>query len=163
MTPDYLWQLATDIIDLAEQSLDPDLTEQDPPGRVFVHHGQPVIEFCDTGTLCVWYDRIETRQVGRSDAHQKQLIVTFFIDLWRCWPVGNNIPPSLETIEEAVRLQHIDVWCLVNGVQRGFDGTVGCELVQYQEVRALGPLGGMAGWRMPVTVGLTGVPPSLPS
>lgn len=164
MTPDYLWLLATQILDLAEQSLDPDDTEQDAPDRVFIAHGQPVVEFCEgPGTLVVWYDTISTRQVGRSDAMQKQLVITFFIDLWRCWPVGQNLPPSVEVIEEAVRLQHIDVWCLVNGVQQGFDQIVGCELVQFQEVRTLGPLGGVAGWRMPVTVGLSGYTASLPS
>jgi hypothetical protein len=55
---------------------------------------------------------------------------------------------------------HIDAWCLVNGIQENLSRVVGCELVQYQEVRTLGPLGGMAGWRMPVTVGLNGVIPS---
>lgn len=156
MQPDYLWRLAANLLALADDSLDPALTGQDVPGRQFIHHGQPVIEFCETGTLAVWYDAISTRQVGRSDAMQRQLVATFSIDLWRCWPIGNNIPPSLETVEEAVRLLHTDVWCLVNGVQRGFDGLTGCELVQFQEVRSLGPLGGMAGWRMPITVGLTG-------
>ena len=156
MKHDYLWLLASRFMDLAEDSLAPALTEQDLPGRRFINHGQPVVEFCETGTLAIWYDTITTRQVGRNDAMQKQLVSTFFIDLWRCWPVGNNIPPTLEVVEDAVRLLQIDVWCLVNGVQKGFDHVVGCELVQFQEIRSLGPLGGMAGWRMPVTVGLTG-------
>jgi len=158
---DYLWLVAKQLLSLSEKSLDPTITGSDLPGRRFVHHGQPVVEFCETGTLTVWHDSLETRQVGRNDANQVQLVTTFFVDIWRCWPVGNNVAPSLERIEEAVRLLHIDVWCLVNGVQKGFSKLAGCELVQYQEVRTLGPLGGMSGWRMPLTVGLTGVAPLL--
>lgn len=159
MQKDYIWLLSQQLLALAESALDPAITGQDLPGRRFVHHGQPVVEFCETGTLALWHDPIQTRQVGRSDANQVQLVTTFFIDVWRCWPVGNNIPPSLERIQDAVRMLHIDVWCLINGIQKGFSDLSGCELVQYQEVRSLGPLGGMSGWRMPVTVGLSGVAP----
>lgn len=161
LNPDYLWQISTEILSLAEQAIAPEITERDLPGRRFVHHGQPVVEFCDTGTLCVWHDFIESRQVGRRDAPQLQLVTTFVIDLWRCWPVGTNIAPSLEVIEDAVQMLHNDAWCLINGFQGGFKELTGCELVQYQEMRTLGPLGGMAGWRLPVTVGLTGYSPML--
>jgi|688.fasta_scaffold01756_14 hypothetical protein len=160
MAPDYLWRLAEDLLVLAEDALDPTRTGIDLPDVRYVHHGQPVVEFCDGGVLSLWHDVIQTRQVGRNDAGQTQLVVTFFIDIWRCWPIGTHIPPSLETIQDAVKMLHIDAWCLVNGIQENLSRVVGCELVQYQEVRTLGPLGGMAGWRMPVTVGLNGVIPS---
>lgn len=160
MNETYLWDLSQRLLKLAEKAIDPIRTKQDLPGRRLIHHGQPVVEFCDTGILALWHNPIETRQVGRRDAPQLQVVTTFSIDLWRCWPVGNNIPPSVERIEEAVRLLHIDAWCLVDGIQNGLSDFANCELVQYQEVRALGPLGGMAGWRFPVTIGLSGKLPS---
>jgi hypothetical protein len=156
---DYVWLLSEQLLELAEKSLDPTLTGQDLPGRRFIHHGQPVVEFCETGTLSIWHDRFTSRQIGRRDAPQLLLTTTFFVDVWRCWPVGNNIPPSLERIQDAVRMLHIDVWCLINGLQKGFSKIAGCEHIEYEDVTSLGPLGGMAGWRMPVTVGLPGTLP----
>lgn len=161
MKPDYLWQLSQTLFGVVQESLDPQYTGQEIPERRFVSHGQPTVEFCDGGTLALWHTPIETRQVGRRDAPQLQLVTTFNIDLWRCWPVGNNFPPSPETIETAVRMLQVDVVCLLDGLHQRLAKFASCELVQYQEVRALGPLGGMAGWRVPVTVGLSGVDVSL--
>lgn len=162
MTPDYLWRIAQQLMDAAEDALDPSITEIDLPGRRFIHHGQPVVEFCETGTMAVWHDSLATRQIGRNDAPQVQVSTFFFVDVWRCWPVGNNIPPSLERIEDAVRILYVDAWCLLNGMQRRLQDIAGCEMIQYQEMRALMPMGGMAGWRLPINIGLSGVSPLLP-
>jgi len=157
----YIWDLSQSLFGLAEKAIDPTRTGQDLPGRRLIHHGQPPVEFCDTGMLALWHTPIETRQVGRRDANQLQLVTTFNVELWRCWPVGSNMPPSLERIENAVRMLHIDIWCLIEGLQEGLTEFANCELVQYQEIRSLGPLGGMAGWRVPITIGLSGKTPLL--
>jgi hypothetical protein len=161
MTSDYLWRIAKQLMVASEQSLDPTITGIDLPGRRFIHHGQPVVEFCETGTLSVWHDSLNTRQIGRNDAPQIQISTFFFVDVWRCWPVGNNIAPSLEKIEDAVKILHVDAWCLLNGMQKRLQGLTGCEMIQYQEMRALVPLGGMAGWRLPIQIGLSGALPFL--
>jgi hypothetical protein len=155
----YIWDLSRWLLGLAEKAIDPTRTGIDLPGRRFLFHGQPPIEFCDTGTLALWHTPIETRQIGRNDALQLQLVTTFNVELWRCWPVGNNVAPSLERVEDAVKMLHTDVWCLLEGLQESLAQFASCELVQYQEVRALGPLGGMAGWRVPITIGLSGKTP----
>jgi hypothetical protein len=159
MQTDYLWRLSQELFHLTVHSLDPSRTGQEVPERRFISHGQPTVEFCEGGTLALWHNPIETRQVSRTDALQLQLVTTFNIDLWRCWPVGSNFPPSPESIEDAVRLLQIDAIALIEGLQDGLETFASCELVQYQEVRALGPLGGMAGWRVPVTIGLSGREP----
>jgi hypothetical protein len=161
VTPDYLWRIAEQLMDAAETSLDPTITGIDLPGRRFIHHGQPVVEFCETGTMAVWHDSLATRQIGRNDAPQVQLSTFFFVDIWRCWPVGNNVPPSLERIEDAVRILYVDAWCLVNGMQNALRDIASCEMIQYQEMRALMPMGGMAGWRLPMNIGLSGATPLL--
>ena len=161
MNPTYIWELSQELFDIAVAAVAPERTGQDVPDRRFIHHGQPVVEFCEGGTMALWHTPIEFRQIGRYDAPQIQTVTTFNIDLWRCWPIGNNVPPSLERIEDAVRLLQIDAWCLIEGMQTGLAPLAACELVQFQEVRALGPLGGMAGWRMPITIGLSGKTPSL--
>jgi hypothetical protein len=161
MNPGYLWELSTELLKAALWAVDPSRTGRDLPGRQFIHHGQPVIDFCDTGTLALWHTPIETRQVGRRDAPQVQIVTTFNIELWRCWPVGNNMAPSLSALEDATKMLQTDVWCLITGLQHRLATIASCELLQYQEVRALGPLGGMAGWRVPITLGLSGNTPSL--
>lgn len=152
----YFWNVSQELFALAEQAIDPQRTGHDLPGRRFIHHGQPVVEFCETGTMALWHQPIEFRQVGRREAQQTLTTTTFHIDLWRCWPMGGNAPPSVEQIEDAVEGLQVDGWCLLTGVQDGFKRITSCETVVFETLQALGPLGGMAGWRMSVLVGLSG-------
>lgn len=160
MGSEYLWELSQEFFELAEAALDPQRTGQDLPGKRLIHHNQPVVEFCETGTLAVWHGPIEFQQFGLRDAPQLLNVSTFNIEVWRCWPAGNVNPPSVEALEDATRAVNIDGWCLLTGVQAGIDRITSCESVTFQTMRVMGPLGGMAGWKLSLTVGLSGrVPP----
>lgn len=143
--------LAADVLAECERLLDPNVTGRSLPARRYVSHGQPPVEFCD-GLLAVWYGPMETRQVGENDAGQTLRVVELAIDVWRCWPVGDERIPDAEVLSKAAGVAADDLDRLSLGLTAFVASR--CGVVAWRPAVSLGPLGGMAGWRLAVRLSL---------
>ena len=144
-----LWTLAEETLAECEQLLAQTVTRRTLPERRYVSHGQPPVEDCD-GVLVVWLPQVETRQVAARDAGQTMRVAGLAIDVWRCWPTGDTHPPKVSDLSEAALT-------LVDDVDRLTEGLAGfladrCASVEWRAAQPLGPLGGLAGWRLQVGV-----------
>lgn len=143
--------LAADVLAECELLLDPNVTGRSLPARRYVSHGQPPVEFCD-GLLSVWYPTMETRQIGDSDAGQTQRVVELAVDVWRCWPVGDERIPDAEVLSKAAGVAADDLDRLSLGLSSYLAPR--CGVVGWRPALSLGPSGGMAGWRLGVRLSL---------
>jgi len=146
-----LYELAGDVLAECERLLGQTVTGRDLPERRYVSHGQPPVEDCD-GVLAVWLPQVETRQVGSSDAMVTRRVVSLAVDVWRCWPTGDAHPPEVRDLSEASLVLADDVDRLTAGLAL-FLGER-CGPVEWRAAQPLGPLGGLAGWRLQVGVGV---------
>lgn len=119
------------------------------PERRYVSHGQPPVESCD-GLLAVWFGQVETRQVGPRDADVTRRVALLCVDVWRCWPTGDTQAPTVAELTQASRVAADDVDRLTAGL--GVWLADECGPVEWRPALPLGPQGGLAGWRLQVTV-----------
>lgn len=133
---------------------------EDAPERRYVAHGLPVAD-CDQ--LTVHLVRLVPRLLedprqGRCTILHQAVMET---RLWRCWPTGTEkVPtPSAAVIGDAARQLAADGWALWKGLTRAWvEGAwpegVPCKQVKWGTLEPLTPQGGLAGWRLDVTVQL---------
>lgn len=147
-----LYELAEDVLAECEQLLDQTVTGRDLPERRYVSHGQPPVEDCD-GVLVVWWANVDTRQIGIREADQTVRVAGLVVDVWRCWPTGDTHPPTVAELSEASLTLADDVDRLTSGLALFLGGR--CGPVEWSPAQPLGPLGGLAGWRIQVNVEVT--------
>jgi hypothetical protein len=144
-----IYELQDAILAECEALLSPSLTGRSIPARRYVSHGQPPVESCD-GLLAVWSSSLETRQIGRSDIDITHRVILLNVDIWRCWPTGDSQPPTLDELTNASLMVCDDVDRLTKGL--GVYLAEYCGPVEWRPALPVGPLGGMAGWRITVMV-----------
>lgn len=143
--------LLKDALAEAEHLLSPSATGRNALARRYVSHGEPAVEVCD-GVLAVWTGPIDTKQVGTANAGVTQRSATVCVDVWRCWPTGDTQPPTVKALEAATLGLADDVDRLTLGLSTWL--SCQCESVSWRPATPLGPMGGMAGWRLQIAVGL---------
>jgi hypothetical protein len=141
--------LASDLLEEAEALLASSVTGRDMPARRYVSHGEPPVEWCP-GLLAVWTGPLTTRQVGPSTASMTSRAMTYNVDVWRCWPTSDAEAPPPDELTSAALALADDLDRLSGGLARYLADR--CGLVEWQPALALGPSGGMAGWRLTVAV-----------
>ena len=171
----YLDTLAHDLLDAALDGLAVGRTGVATPTRVYVAHGEPAVDICTgeaNGQLTVHAEPAgSVIHVGAPEAPRiprtllVQPVATFVIQVWRChvaFTDDGNIP-SADVLDDAASMLLTDLWCLLTQVyDEARDGTlfsVDCMRVTIGDTEALGPLGGAAGWAVPVTVALSDTGP----
>ena len=146
-----LWTLGEDTLAECEALLAQTVTQRSLPERRYVSPGQPPVEDCD-GVLVVWFPQVETRQVSARNAGVTMRLASLAVDVWRCWPTGDSHPPTVEALSEATLVLLDDVDRLTAGLAEWLGER--CGTVEWRAAQPLGPLGGLAGWRLQVGVSL---------
>lgn len=168
----YIGDLLEALRDEALAALDPTRTGHPAPSRVFVSHGAPAVDVCeDDGLLAVYVDvvpHLHPRQRGRGPGGC--LVVPTMravVELWRCHPTmqHDGSPWGVGVYEDAALDLAADLWCLLVGLYTSWLGgalTPGqpCEQVEFGAASPLGPSGGAAGWKVPITYTLSDPAPA---
>lgn len=166
MSASYLADCTQDVLDAAEQAIDPARTSHALPERIFVAHAEPVvIKGCEQLTVHLHqprsvYNRAKPASPRVPERCQVLLIATATLQLWRCWPEGadERLPTAAEYSAAASALE-VDLWCLLTYMHNAaFSGDLidglDCKSVTVGDALALRPQGGMAGWQLPVDFAL---------
>lgn len=172
---------ATDLYDAASGLLDfctvvLDELPAKAPARRLVTIGYPAI---DCETLAVWIFPVIpgpfAPQTAPGDPFRQGHpypvldLVTFQIQVWRCWPTtdGKAIPkpPPALAVDAASAVLYADAWQIWNAFRAGLNlGLLGgpCKLARVDQIQAIQPDGGFAGMAILATVQLDGFTPELP-
>lgn len=164
MPREYLAETADAILDAALAALAPDITGHPAPSKVFVSHGDPVMDLdgcCDSGgTLAVHLGRPQSGVPIRWDSLKTPCMVltrsAFTVSLFRCVPVFNTDQPGYAPTEDELTASAndllTDLWCLICGlreaIRAGDIQAGGCDDVRLTESRTVEPQGGCAGWQV---------------
>jgi hypothetical protein len=146
-----LYDLGSSVLAECEALLAQPVTGRRLPQRRYVSHGQPPIEECD-GVLVVWFSQVEVRQIGLRDAGITNRVVAVNIDVWRCWPTGDTQPPQPTELSAASSIVADDCDRLTAGLSAWL--VERCGPVEWRPAVPLGPQGGLAGWRLQVSLAL---------
>lgn len=152
MTATYIQDLCEALLDEALDGLALARTGHAPPARTFVSHGEPVADFdtCDDGLLAVWHGPIGYVQTNRQIRPQ----TTFYVDVHRCVPTmaDDGAPPTPAEMTESADYLNRDLWSLLTYLyDRASLVFEGCGPITWGPATALGPEGGIAGWRVEIT------------
>lgn len=177
MAADFIHARALDLLDAASDGLGIARTGHAAPTRQYVSHGRPAVDICDdeipgNGQLTVHVDAtrgVFNRSAPSNPAVPKSLqivpIVTYVIELWRCWPTmrEDGAAPTASTIETAVANLNRDAWCMLTQIYSElaagtlFSG-VACNEVTIGDCQPTGdPSGGTAGWSLRIQVPLNDI------
>lgn len=170
MGASYLGDMLEAVRDAAEDGLDPARTGHALPNHVLVTQNAPAVDLCtDDGVLAVYVWRaphIHPRTVARMPSTCLVTVTAeLVIELWRCVPTlddEGNPRPDVDYENSALDLA-TDLWCMLTHLYVAWqDGDLGapCKAVTFGAVQPLGPSGGVAGWRIPLTVHLSDATPA---
>ena len=134
------------------------------PDRQFLTHGN--LPALDCPALAVTVTNLQARQSPPNRCTVEPRL-RLFVWVVRCYPTlddNGNPPPSADETAAAKLLQH-DLGTLWDGLTErwakatlfpSFDA-IDCERVTFEMAQPMGPLGGTAGWSMPILVDVSGV------
>lgn len=168
MPREYLAETADAILDAALAALAPDITGHPAPGKVFVSHGDPVMDLdgccAGGGTLAVHLGRPQSGVPIRWDPPSVKtpcMTLTkaaFTVSLFRCVPAidttRGDYSPSEDDLTTSANDLLTDLWCLICGlraaIRAGAIAAGGCDDVRLTESRTVEPQGGCAGWQVTI-------------
>lgn len=163
MDATILRTMANDLLKAARDAYNEVSGSHPAPARQLIAHGVPAHD-CDA--LIVWLERMPTQQQPNRGKCGRIVQPTFNLEVSRCYPTADGrarIPTGAEE-QRVAELLLDDLWTINHHLTsewssgtlfRSFTG-IDCEDVQWQPVIALNNQGGIAGWRMPIVVTLTG-------
>lgn len=178
MSSTALAEQAALILAAAASGVAPDRTGNDPPDRVYVSHGEPAVDVCldCTGQLSVHVDRVESRPLNTSPGAPAKVqtcalmpVAVYVVQLWRCVPIPDDrgAPPRPDELTASARALARDGWALLTHlIDERAAGALGdaCDSISFDDLVALGPDGGAAGWALPISAAVSeGGPPDLSS
>jgi len=157
MPADYLQLICVDLLGASAIALDVTRTGNPNPVRQLVTHGEPVWDLGDhcESQLAVWHGPILHRQVAQGRVCQILPLSTFYVEIVRCVPVqrDDGSAPSPDVLTDSADELNRDAWSLLTDLYV-WAADRGCDEIDFGPAETVGPLGGIGGWRVAITVSL---------